>query len=113
MAEAGGGGSGATATADGSAVVELGGMAAADAVVVAAGVVIAVATGVVVVDDDCGAGVAPQATPRRVNAVKTTVVDKTWFRIFAVYLKRIPVVKRFVKVRRRVRRIVRIDCEVL
>jgi len=96
IAEAGGGGSGATATAEGLAVVDVGAIAAGPGGVVATGAVI---IGVVVVDDVCGAGVVPQATPSSVNEVKTTIVVKAWFRIFAVYLIGLPIVKRFVKVR--------------
>ena len=89
--------------------MDVGAIASAPGGVVATGAV----TGVVVIDDVCGAGVVPQATPSNVNEVKTTIVVKAWFRIFAVYLIGLPIVKRFVKVRRRVRRIVRIYCEVL
>jgi hypothetical protein len=72
----GGGGSGAAVVAAGGGSAGGGGVGAADGLA---------AIGVAMVDDDCGAGVEPQATPRRIHADDATSVARTWVRIFALY----------------------------
>ena len=52
--------------------------------------------GVVTVDDDCGAGVVPQATPKRIHADDATSVAKICVRMRPLYSVSRRSVKRFV-----------------